>query len=162
MKPKCDKCDRPATVYLTEIENGQKIQKHLCEECAAAEGITVKANVPISQLLEDFILQSSGGQQVAELKCEVCGLTFKEFRQQGLLGCPNDYDVFAKALEPLLVRAHEGATQHVGKAPRHADVDLTRDIEVLRLRSQLHEAVTAEDYELAAKLRDQIKELEKP
>jgi protein arginine kinase activator len=159
---KCDKCDKPATVYLTEILEGQKIQKHLCEECAASEGITVKTNVPISQLLEEFVLQSSGGPALAELKCDVCGMTFKEFRQQGLLGCPHDYEVFSRPLENLLQRAHEGAVQHVGKTPGKAGSDVERQTSILRLRGELREAVTAEDYERAASLRDQIKQLEKP
>ena len=82
MKLKCDKCDKPATIYLTEIDNGAKTEKHLCEDCAASEGITVKSNMPISQLLEDFILQGSGAA-TSEMRCDVCGMTFKEFRQQG-------------------------------------------------------------------------------
>ncbi len=159
MKFKCDKCDKPASVYLTEIEGGQKIQKHLCEDCAAAEGITVKSNMPISQLLEDFILQGSGSAP-NDLRCDVCGMTFKEFRQQGLLGCPNDYDAFASALDPLLQRAQEGSCQHMGKVPHHADDGQKRHNAILRLRAELRAAVTAEDYERAAAVRDQIKELE--
>ena len=114
---KCDKCDKPATIYLTEILEGQKIQKHLCEECAAAEGITVKTNVPVSQLLEELVMQSAGGPQAAELKCDVCGMTFREFRQHGLLGCPNDYEVFSRPLDNLLQRAHGGSLHHIGKTP---------------------------------------------
>ena len=48
MKKKCDKCDNPATIHLTEILGGKKIEKHLCEDCAAEDGITIKANIPIS------------------------------------------------------------------------------------------------------------------
>ncbi|NLW87419.1 MAG: hypothetical protein GXY38_11145 [Planctomycetes bacterium] len=161
MKFKCDKCGKPASIYLTEIENGQKIQKHLCEECAAADGITIKPNVPISQLLEDFILHSARGQHLADLKCDICGLTFKEFRQQGLLGCPNDYDAFAPALEPLMQRAQERATAHVGKMPKGADDQQAKHNTILRLRAQLNAAVREEDYEQAAMLRDKIKEMER-
>lgn len=157
---KCDKCNKPATIYLTEIVDGKKIQKHLCEDCATSEGITTKPNVPISQLLEDFILQTSAGQEMAELSCSVCGMTFKEFRQQGLLGCPNDYDTFEKALVPLLQRAQEGASQHVGKVSGRAGDELKKHSAILRLRSELRSAVTQEQYERAADLRDQIKDLE--
>jgi len=157
MKFKCDKCGKPATVYLTEITDGQKIEKHLCEACAAKEGVTLK--LPISQLLEDFILQSAPGE-VADRTCEVCGMSFSQFRKKGLLGCPNDYDAFAEALEPLLSRAHEGATQHIGKVPHRAGAGQRKMNTILKLRAQLHQAVTAEDYEQAARLRDQIKELE--
>ena len=161
MKGKCDNCGRPATVHLTEITNGQKLEKHLCEECAVAEGITIKANIPISQLLEDFILQS-GGAAEAETTCEVCGMRFSQFRKQGLLGCSNDYEAFSGALEPLLKRAHEGATHHVGKVPRRAGSDQKKMNTLLKLRAQLKTVVAAEDYEQAAELRDQIKKLEGP
>ena len=165
MKFKCDKCGQPATIHLTEIVGGQKIEKHLCEDCAASEGITVKSNVPISQLLEDFVLQttSSGESQQApapDLTCEVCGMTFAEFRESGLLGCPNDYDAFAEALDPLLEKAHDGHTQHIGKVPRNAGQSQKRQTEILRLRAELKSAVNTEDYERAAGLRDRIKEME--
>ena len=163
MKFKCDHCDKPATIHLTEIVGGQKTEKHLCEDCAAGEGITVKANVPISQLLESFILQTTDSEAEAPdaQRCEICGMTFSEFRSSGLLGCPNDYDAFEESLQPLLERAHEGMSQHIGKVPHRADGDQKRQNAILRLRAELKAAVTSEDYERAAALRDQIKELER-
>lgn len=158
---KCDNCDKSATVHVTEIEDGQKVEKHLCENCAAGEGITIKADVPISQLLEDFILQTVSGESPEELTCEVCGLTFSEFREQGVLGCPNDYNAFGERLALLMSRAQQGATEHVGKVPRRSGGDQKRLNAVLRLRAQLRGAIAAEDYELAAALRDRIKEAEK-
>ena len=161
MKYKCDKCEKPATIHLTEIINGSKTEKHLCENCAATEGITIKANnIPISQLLEDFVLQAEPGEGISDLSCDVCGTTFGEFRNHGLLGCPNDYEAFSSALTPLLERAHEGASQHVGKVPHRAGSDQKKQTSILRLRAQLKGAIATEDYERAAMLRDQIKELE--
>jgi len=165
MKKKCDKCDKPATIHLTEIVNGQKIEKHLCEDCAEAEGITIKANIPISQLLEDFVLQTVGegeseGAPSAALACEVCGMTFSEFREKGLLGCPNDYEAFSEQLLPMLARAQDGSTQHVGKTPRRAGSAQQKQMAILRLRSQLKNAIASEQYERAAQLRDQIKQLD--
>lgn len=158
MKIKCDNCDRPATVHMTEISGNEKIEKHLCEECAGSEGITIKANVPITQLLEDFVLATTAGAEVAEIQCDVCGLTFAEFRHAGVLGCPRDYDAFEKALVPMLERAHGGSTQHIGKVPQRADSDQARLNTILRLRGELKSAIAAEDYERAAMLRDHIKE----
>lgn len=160
MKFKCDNCDNPATIHLTEILGGKKIEKHLCENCAANEGITIKSNVPISQLLEDFILQTSSAEELSDLTCEVCGLSFSDFRHQGILGCPNDYEAFEAALLPLLERAQEGGTQHVGRVPHNADKDQQKHSTVLRLRSRLKDAIAAEEYEQAAILRDRIKEIE--
>ncbi|MHC4295291.1 MAG: UvrB/UvrC motif-containing protein [Planctomycetota bacterium] len=160
MKRKCDKCDKPATVHLTDIINGQKIEKDLCEECAATEGFSFKTNIPISMLLEDFVLHGTSDEDTLQRKCEVCGTTLSEFRNQGVLGCPHDYETFEDELTTLLQRAHEGASQHVGKVPHRAGSAQKKMNAVLRLRAQLKAAVASEDYEKAAELRDQIKDLE--
>ena len=160
MNFKCDKCGKPATIHLTEILDGDKIEKHFCQNCASTDGITIKAEVPIGQLLEDFVLQSGGLDEGPELECEVCGIKFSEFREAGLLGCPNDYDVFEENLVELLERAQEGAVQHIGKVPHGSGDIQKRQTAILRLRSELKAAINSEDYERAASLRDQIKELE--
>ncbi len=160
MNFKCDKCGKPATIHLTEIVDGDKLEKHFCQNCASTDGITIQAEVPIGQLLEDFVLQTGQDDQQPELACEVCGMEFEEFRQSGLLGCPNDYDVFEHALSEMLQRAQEGADRHIGKVPFGSDDVQKRQTAILRLRSELKSAVSGEDYERAAALRDQIKELE--
>jgi len=162
---KCDNCNKQATVHLTEIRNGKKIEKHLCEQCAAQnEGLPVKsAHTPINELLTNFVLAHSGLQKEAGSTCDACGISWAEFRQAGLFGCPNDYTIFEKDLTPLLQRAHEGATHHVGKVPTRrggTGVPMRKQVDVARLRKELGKAVEAEDYERAAKLRDQIKQAE--
>ena len=158
---KCEKCGKAATIHVTEIVGGEKVEKHLCELCAADEGITAKAAMPISQLLEDFVLQTTGSSPDApEPQCDVCGLRFSEFREQSVLGCPHDYDAFEANLAPLIERAQEGASQHVGKVPKRAGNDQKKQNQILRLRAELKGAIAGEDYERAAALRDQIKDLE--
>lgn len=166
MKRKCDQCDRPATHHSVEIIKGQKIEKHLCDQHAAEEGMAGAAsvNTPINELLTNFVkLHSGGGSQSAastELACEACGLTFAQFRESSLLGCPHCYQAFETPLMPLLERAHEGGTHHVGKVPRRAGTGEQRQAQLMRMRKQLDEAVSDEDYELAARLRDDIRRLE--
>lgn len=162
---KCDNCKNPATVHLTEIRNGKKIEKHLCEQCAASmEGVEIKSHTPINELLTNFVLAHSGQlarEQTAT--CEICGMSWAEFRQKGLLGCEHDYTLFEKDLTPLLARAHDSATHHVGKVPTRrggTGVPAKRQIDLARLRKDLQRAVEDEDYEKAAKLRDQIREAE--
>jgi len=163
---KCDNCKNQATVHLTEIRNGKKIEKHLCEQCAAQqEGVPVKSHTPINELLTNFVMAHSGQlSKEQSATCEACGVTWAEFRQNGLLGCEHDYSTFEKDLTPLLQRAHEGATHHIGKVPtRRGGTGVTaakRQVDVSRLRKELQRAVEAEDYERAAKLRDQIREAE--
>jgi protein arginine kinase activator len=163
---KCDKCNKPATVHLTEIQGGKQISKHLCEQCAAqgGENLITKAHAPINELLTNFVLAHSSLPKEGAAVCEHCGITWAEFRQGGLLGCEHDYVLFDKDLTPLLQRAHENATHHLGKAPARAGqkqeggVAVKPVIDVAKLRKDLAKAVAAEDYERAAKLRDQIKQ----
>ena len=164
---KCDNCKNAATVHLTEIKNGKKIEKHLCENCATQnEGLnTNKAHMPINELLTNFVMQHSGTQQKTQegLSCEHCGITWAEFRQNGMLGCEHDYPTFEKELTPLLQRAHEGAAHHVGKVPARrggSGVPMKRSMDVSKLRKELARAVETEDYERAAKLRDSIRQAE--
>jgi len=157
----CQRCKKnTATVHLTDIVKNEKRERHLCEKCASEEGITVKQQVPINELLANFVMEQSGARELAKLTCPECGMSFLEFRNSGLLGCPNDYDAFAKALVPLLERAHEGASQHKGKSPAGGGPDREKQRQVAALQRQLAEAVEKEDYELAAKLRDRMKAVE--
>jgi protein arginine kinase activator len=166
---KCNNCNKPATVHLTELKGGKKIEKHLCASCAAeSEGFPV-VKPPINEMLTNFVLAHSGMQKDVSPACEQCQITWADFRQSGLLGCAHDYQVFERDLSPLLQRAHEGATHHVGKVPVRASAGTPADppkpsrkktVDIARLRKDLAVAVAKEDYEMAARLRDQIKEAE--
>lgn len=163
MKRKCDQCGRPATHHSVEIIKGQKIEKHLCDLHAAEEGLAVKnVHAPINELLTNFVKLHSGAGTTAstDLACPECSLTFAQFREASLLGCAHCYKAFESQLSPLLERAHDGGTHHVGKVPRRAGAGEQRQLLIGRMRKRLDEAVAAEDYELAAKLRDDVRRYE--
>ena len=162
----CEYCkENPATIHLTEIVNGQRSEKHLCQDCAEKEGITAKSQVSLNELLNSLLAtqeQKSGADpdEYAELKCPHCGITLEQFRQQAALGCPHDYEVFSKVLGPLITKAHNGNTTHSGKVPAGLEETVKSRSKLLKLEKQLKEAVAKEDYETAAKLRDEIKQLQ--
>jgi protein arginine kinase activator len=161
VKHKCDHCERPATTHSVEIVKGQKIEKHLCDLHASEAGLVIKAaHTPINELLTNFVKLHSGSSAQQESVCEHCGLSFSDFRENSLLGCPNCYKTFEEQLSPLLERAHEGATHHLGKVPRRAGAAEHRQAQIFRMRKRLDEAVAAEDYEAAARLRDDIRQFE--
>ena len=157
----CQRCQKnEATIHITEVSNGEHQESHLCEQCAEADGTVIKSPATINQLLNSLIIAHSGAAELAGLTCPECGISFLEFRQQGLLGCPNDYEVFSQALDDLLVRVHGQDIHHVGKVPARGGNQQKKHVELLRLRRDLAKAVESEQYEKAAKLRDQIKEFE--
>ena len=180
---KCDNCDNEATVRETILRDGSWVEVHFCEECAAKQGIA-SAGTSLNELLTNFVLPQLTGEPAAKKPrpvkarvpvCPTCGFSFEQFRQSGLLGCPSCYTAFENLLIPLLERAHEGAAQHVGKIPRRqteaalgkATVEGAKALAELRerlekeklLRRQLEDAVKSEQYELAARIRDQIQRL---
>lgn len=102
-----------------------------------------------------------GAQSADPASCPVCGMNWAQFKQAGLMGCAHDYEQFSGKLVPLLKRAQEGATEHVGKVPaKRKTVEGDRQVMTLRLRRELQQAVDTERYEQAAALRDQLRQLE--
>jgi protein arginine kinase activator len=106
-------------------------------------------------LLEDRRPEESEPPRV----CDQCGMSYQSFRRGGRLGCSHDYQEFAELLVPLLRRVH-GNERHVGKTPKRIGRDLARRRYISQLRSDMKAAVAREDYEQAARLRDEIKEIE--
>ena len=90
----CQNCGKvQATVHLTDILHGEKKERHLCSECAEDEGVVMKSHsAPLNEILSKFVNQKSSVQELADLTCEHCDMSFVEFRSHGLLGCPQDYD----------------------------------------------------------------------
>jgi len=157
---KCERCDNEATVHEVTILKGQKVEKHLCESCARDDGIAVQGVSPALQSLTGALASVSGpGEPEAKAPaCGGCGLTYKEFRHHGLLGCPDCYHAFEALLRPMLERAHEGGAEHVGKAPKRSAGALERQREIALLRKGLAEALAAEQYERAAEFRDRLRD----
>lgn len=159
---KCQSCgDNEATVHVTEVTDEGKIERHLCAECAQQHQVaSVQKSVSVAgflkQLLQQKIAQEMPGG--GAVSCSVCGMSYLEFRSSLRLGCPNDYEVFKDGLMPILGRIQDG-TRHCGKVPTTADLDVRRQNELIRMRRELERAVQREDYEAAAALRDQIKQL---
>ncbi len=157
----CQLCNQArAIVHLTDFIP-EKRERHLCEDCAEKEGVIIKQQHPTTnEILQQFIKHKVGLGRGEDIACPKCGVTFREFQVKGQLGCAHDYTAFQNLLLPLIKSAHEGAEQHMGKVPPTADETVRRQTRLLRLRRELQEAVEQEDYELAARLRDQIRTLE--
>jgi len=162
VKSKCDKCGKPATNHSVDIIKGKKIEKHLCDQCAMQDpGMVKPVHTPINELLTTFVKMHSGTAAVQQdLACEECGLTYAQFQERSLLGCSHCYTAFETVLAPLFERAHEGGSHHLGKVPKRAGAGEGRQLRLSRLRKRLDDAVAAEDYELAAQLRDEIARFE--
>jgi protein arginine kinase activator len=172
----CQICQKNhASVHVTEIveihgeDGGKKSvrkevqERQLCESCAAS------VDLPHAPLLKKSpadiwkLLQVSAQQtkRRPSPSCPDCGMSLDEFRKKGRLGCARDYEVFKNHIGDLLERVH-GARSHVGRVPGASEADTLRSQRLSTLKRQLEEAVRAEAYESAARLRDEIKTIDPP
>lgn len=167
----CNICNKnQATVHLTEIVDDQMSELHLCDDCARKKSMQMEQQFGLSDLLAglvDYGKQIGGVEKQSEaLQCSACGLTYDDFRKIGRLGCSECYTAFAKFLGPLLKRIH-GASGHSGKLPPQLAQQPLPKVKkakeacgIAELKEQLQQAIEREEYEEAAFLRDQIKEIE--
>jgi len=177
---KCDHCEKDATVHELSVHNGVKIERHLCEQCAEQFGVSVHPQQQITDLIKHYVMKQGltpvvppVAQPMRANQCPMCKTTYQEFKQHGLLGCPDCYRSFEGQLTPLVERAHDGGVAHVGKTPKRAAgspveaddsaIKAHREHRMERirvLRHELEQAVRDERYEAAARLRDQLRQAE--
>ena len=148
---------------MTTFVDGQIKTTHLCTQCAAN-----KKSMPPGPALSDFISAFYASGEEDTVVCENCGLTLSDFRKTGRLGCAECYTAFEQAVTPILKGVHMN-TEHAGKHPgERVNVSLGDEEEKqtpksrkAALRRELKVAVSTENYEEAAKLRDKIALLDK-
>ncbi len=170
----CEKCKkRTATVFYNENINGKTRSYSLCGECAAKlrekgeiQEVTSMLNSfadPFFDLQENLFSGFFGipSQKMisTQKKCNECGFTYGDIAQRGKVGCPNCYTVFRDELTPMLRSIH-GTTTHNGAVPSRHRAKQERNERLKQLKKQLHDVVQKEDYETAARLRDEIRQLQ--
>lgn len=167
----CQECQqRPATLHLTQLINGNKTEMHVCEVCAKENGyMTYPEEVySLHNLLSGLFnfdtakLESSHEntfKQMEELKCPKCEMTFSDFKRVGKFGCATCYETFAEKLDPILRRVHAGNTKHFGKIPKRKGGDMHTKKQLEIHKAELKHLIEAEAFEEAAHVRDKINEL---
>ena len=181
----CQKCQqRAATVFFSQTVGNQTTQSHLCEPCAQAQSQVYGGFNPFnfnpfaafSDFLNNFMAWDDGA--IAEvnsgrtkpsavdpqLQCPHCGYQLSFFRQNGKLGCTKCYESFKAVLDPLVSSIH-GNVRHQDDLPPPETTaaqgePFTQKPGIAALRAKINEAIAQEKYEEAARLRDQIKNME--
>ena len=176
--PVCESCKaREATILFRHIRGNEKRTLRLCSPCvsqrarefegespqkaaASAAGPESKQDItpqkPAGKTINVVVGHLSLSEPADQVGCGECGMTYKEFRKLGRLGCSRCYSAFAPQLEQLFKRIH-GATRHEGKGPQPS---AGSGDERQKLKEALQKAVAQEAYERAAAIRDRIAQLE--
>lgn len=149
----CDRCHmHEGTVHSVEIINGVRRESHLCPHCAQQEGLMGTSLFSAGNLLKSFF---AFPETVERLVCPECGTTLHSFEKEGLLGCAKCYDVFSDHVIPVLQQVH-GTAKHTEK-----EAPAPENSAIKELKSRLAAAIQQEDFEEAARLRDEIRGLTK-
>ena len=170
----CEKCKkRTAAVFYNENINGKTRSFSLCSECAAAlrekgdlQDITSMTGTfadPFSELQDNlfggFFGISKAIDPHSEKSCPRCNSTYADILKEGRVGCPECYTVFSRELSHM-IRSIHGTTTHIGAIPARHRAIMERREQIKRLRGEMQEAIKKEDFEAAARLRDEIKAAE--
>lgn len=154
----CQICGEPATVHLTQIVNNQIHKVDLCEKCAKEKGVTDPEGFSLGDILGKSLMP--GPAPATEgMRCENCGWTPEDFRENGVFGCPSCYEAFRSLINPALTNMHRGG-RHAGKIPVRSRKRLLKSRKLSTLRHELETAVAEERYEDAARIRDEIRSFE--
>ena len=167
----CDRCHKnEANVHITKIVNGVKQELNLCDKCAKEiEEINmigdVEFDTPFSLQniingIMDYVNYNKSSKDVNnyELVCKNCNTSYREFKKDGLLGCSECYKNLNEALIPIIKRV-QGSIEHTGKVPKKSAKDIYNKRKIIKLKQKLQKAIALEEYEKAAEIRDEIKEL---
>ena len=175
----CEKCKmREANIRYTEVVGGVKTEYNLCSHCAREMDFghysaVFDTDYPIGKLLADlFGLNADGGENdefdVNQVTCPTCHTAYSDFVKDSRFGCPDCYRVFDLLMSENIKKV-QGSDTHTGKRPLYnreggqegagedEETRLLKSIEILD--SRLKEAVQEEEYEAAARYRDEIREL---
>ena len=142
----CDRCHaHPAYINMQVTVNGQSHMQHICIHCAQ----TLHGASGLANILSWDIRRSA-------LRCDACGLTEQQLTKSARVGCAKCYEVFATILAPYIRQIH-GQAEYAGNAP--AAYTPSPAEQLRKLQRHMQSAIEQQDFEEAARLRDEIKEL---
>jgi len=161
----CNVCKQnEAKVHLTKIV-GDKMQKvDLCEDCSKEKGVDDPTSYSSEDLLLGQVLAGEPAPGESDpatepgVKCPTCGYTQADFKKAGRFGCADCYATFGEGLEPMLKTMHKGV-RHTGKSPAAFQQSRAEAQKLKLLQKRLEKAITEENFEEAAQLRDEIKRM---
>ena len=164
---KCDFCSKKATVFLTQLVEGQMKKVCLCEACAQERGVTDPTGFSLADLLLGGLpggpgtisTNLPGSSPGNGRRCPTCGFTLDDLKRVRRFGCSDCYATFGEEVSQMVRGMHKG-TSHIGKVPEGLMAIQFRSQRIEELRSRLDQAIASESYEEAAGIRDEIRNLD--
>ncbi len=154
--PGCENCEKKCTIHLTQIVGNQVVKVDLCEECPHAQKLQDPDQFELLNQILD--MPRAAPEEDSGIRCPTCGMSERQFQKYNRFGCAQCYEVFGEFVEKLLPQLHKD-TKHRGKIPKPFEKEALR-ARVRDLNRQMEDAVKAEDFETAARVRDELHRLD--
>lgn len=172
----CDFCKKnKATIHLIRVQNDNVEKVNICAGCA--EDFTFFSEDDFYKDLTKILYkifkadegQSNGMRELKNLEnleiiknsaCSFCGMDLKNIKKFGKMGCPNCYREFKNILLPIIKAIHKNI-EHRGKIPENTTGQIKLEKSIRDLRNRLKREIFVENFEEAARIRDEISQLEK-
>ena len=172
----CDFCKKnKATIHLIRVQNDNVEKVNICAECAGDFSFFSEDDFykDLTKILYKIFKadegQPSGIKELRNLKnleirknrsCSFCGMDLKNIKKLGKMGCPNCYSEFKNILLPIIKAIHKNI-EHRGKIPENTTGQIKLEKSIRDLRNRLKREIFVENFEEAARIRDEIRQLEK-
>ncbi len=154
----CSGCKKPIRVVYTEIVGKNITNTSMCNDCPFLR----------EKLRGQSVLRTQQISSQAEVVCGGCGLTLDLIKMGSPLGCSLCYEIFGDELiqelslsERIAIKStpiKKGVCLHTGRRPGQKAEQIP-SIRLYALHEALSETLGREEYEEAALLRDQIREI---
>ena len=170
----CEMCKKKdATIFIKEVVLGKTKTYALCDDCMKKHKETmIPSNIQIDKLIQSLI--SFADEETKKInkkekitkkqktkRCENCLSTYDEVILAASPGCEECYKYFENEIMNILKKVSNEKI-HVGKMPskKNTSEELNDKDELIRkYKLELNDAISCEDFEKAAKLRDEIRKL---
>lgn len=182
----CDECRiNEACCAITMLAGDRTITRHLCRSCMEkiqrqqprdavarllSEAMRDSLMNAIAAKAATAVNNDAGVQHKEEtsdddnMKCSCCGKTFGEVKKKNQLGCPECVSAFGSKLSEYIeeMPSNKAAAcitapiQHYGSIADDANMGIHSSYRLREMNKMLEEAVKNEEYEKAARLRDEI------
>lgn len=157
----CESCGQNhASVHYTKIINGEIKEHHLCADCTSNfSELDFDTSLFFNKFFTGLIdNKDEPDEETIDINCPECGLTYQKFKTIGKFGCSQCYKTFEEQLHSM-VRGLHGHNTHRGKIPKRSSDKIFLRRETDKLRADLEDAIKREEFEKAATIRDEIKNL---
>lgn len=151
----CCSCQKDLTTKYTELGETVLQEYYMCADCPHLKSFLLKPKALTDE------------ETLALITCGNCNTSLLEIQKGEPLGCSACYEIFEayladdlKAGQHLQIHIDITGPLHLGHKPGEFK-EVGTEQQIFALNETLNEMIHREDYEQAASIRDQIKELKK-